>query len=100
MFIEIVSVDAEGNLTLPDQLKEQLKGFTQLMVVWDGERILLQHCVSLATIDRTSKPNKINHLFAASELLGQLNDIMPLSEEDIQAEITIARANRTNQPQP
>lgn len=95
MLVEMVTIDENGNVALPDRLRDRLKGSGELVVLWNDEFILLKKASpSQPPQSDASKEEKIGHLFEISDLLAKLNEIAPLSEAEIQAEIAEVKTQR------
>ena len=94
MLVEIVTIDEDGNVALPDRLRDRLKGSGELVVLWNDEFILLKKASPSQPQADASKEEKIGHLFEISDLLAKLNEIAPLSEAEIQAEIAEVKTQR------
>ena len=96
MLVEMAKIDSEGNVALPDRLKDRLKGSDKLVVLWNDEFILLKKAAPSAPPSNASKKEKIGRLFEISDLLAKLNEIAPLSEAEVQAKIAAAKAQWAN----
>lgn len=92
-----VSLNPDGTLKLPDELREALKGVSDLTISWDEKLIVIELKSSSSIAQCLSKEEKIQRFFEAADKLQQFNQIEPLSEEEIQAENEAYRSEKYSQ---
>ena len=87
----IIKILEDGTFVLPDALKESLKKTPELSVTWNENFIFINRPEGVKSEEKISKEGSIESLFETIEKLSRLNEIEPISEEEIQAEITNIR---------
>lgn len=94
MPVKIAQISPEGTLVLPDELRERLKDTAELAILWDEDLIVMKPLMEEQTAQPTSAQDKITRLFDIADRLASLNEIAPLTEDEIQAEIEAYRAEK------
>ena len=94
MPVKIAHLSPEGTLVLPDELRELLKDTPELAVLWNEDLIVMKRLSGKNPAQQTSPQDKIIRFFEIADHLVSLNEIAPLTEDEIQAEIDAYRAEK------
>lgn len=94
MQAQSIKLNPDGTLKLPDELRETLKGISDLTISWDEQIIVIEIKSNLLTNQSMSKEEKIKRFFESADKLQQFNQIEPITEEEIQAEIEAYRLEK------
>ena len=88
----VIQVTANGQLELPPEISSQLQPGDEFLL-WQEEDTIILKRVEKSTVEEMIKAKKgVNsepdsHFFEVGDRLAQLNEISPISEEEIKAEI-------------
>ena len=88
----VIQVTANGQLELPPEISSQLQPGDEFLL-WQEEDTIVLKRVEKSTVEEMIKAKKgVNrepdsHFFEIGDLLAQLNEISPISVEEIKAEI-------------
>jgi bifunctional DNA-binding transcriptional regulator/antitoxin component of YhaV-PrlF toxin-antitoxin module len=94
---KVVKVSEDGTLLLPDELREFLKDQRELAIAWNENAIVIQRKSKPEQKKALSKEDKINGLFEIADDLAILNEVAPISEEEMTAEIEAYRVEKRAQ---
>ncbi|GAB4425664.1 MAG: hypothetical protein Fur0044_23710 [Anaerolineae bacterium] len=94
MPVKIAQISPEGTLVLPDELRERLKDTAELAILWNEDLIVMKPLMEEQTAQSTSAQDKITRFFDIADHLASLNEIAPLTEDEIQAEIEAYQAEK------
>jgi hypothetical protein len=94
MPVKIAHLSPEGDLILPDELRESLKDTPELAVLWNEDLIVMKRLSGESSTQQNSPQEKIARFFDIADRLASLNEIAPLTEDEIQAEIDAYRAEK------
>lgn len=94
MQAQSIKLNPDGILKLPDELRETLKDISDLTISWDEQIIVIEIKSNLLTNQSISKEEKIKRFFDCADKLQQYNQIEPITEEEIQAEIEAYRLEK------
>ncbi|MDY6802314.1 MAG: hypothetical protein SXA11_00695 [Cyanobacteriota bacterium] len=91
---EVIKILEDGTFVLPDALRESLKKTPELSVAWNENLIVINRTNRENYEEQLSREASIKRLFETIEKLSRLNEIEPISEEEIQAEIEAYREEK------
>ncbi|MGL4500335.1 MAG: hypothetical protein ACRCU2_14815 [Planktothrix sp.] len=92
-----INILEDGTFVLPDELRESLKNSPELWMAWNEELIIINRKSVAMSQEAISQTERIQRFFASADKLSQFNEIAPISEDEIQAEIEAYRSEkRTN----
>lgn len=94
---ENISINADGSVFLPEQLRNVIKNVKELKVSWNEEFIIINYSDLSNPNIKLSKEERIKHFFARIDQLIAFNEIDPLTEDDIENEIASYRATKNSQ---
>ncbi|MGD1808749.1 AbrB/MazE/SpoVT family DNA-binding domain-containing protein [Dapis sp. BLCC M126] len=88
----VIQVTANGQLELPPEICSQLQPGDEFVLSQEEDTIILKRVKKSAIKDMINAQKGVNrepdsHFFDACDRLHEINEIDPISEEEIQAEI-------------
>ncbi|NEO52173.1 MAG: AbrB/MazE/SpoVT family DNA-binding domain-containing protein [Okeania sp. SIO3B5] len=95
----VIQVTANGQLELPSEIRSQLQSGDEFLL-WQEEDTIILKRVEKSTVEEMVKAKKgVNHksdshFFELCDRLHKLNEIDPISSEEIQAEIKSYRQEK------
>ncbi len=88
----VIQVTADRQLELPPEIRSQLQPGDEFVLWQEEDTIILKRVKNSAVEDMIKMQKRVNrepdsHFFEIGDRLAQLNEIAPISESEIQAEI-------------
>ncbi|NET27958.1 AbrB/MazE/SpoVT family DNA-binding domain-containing protein [Okeania sp. SIO1I7] len=95
----VIQVTTNGQLELPSEIRSQLQPGDEFLLWQEEDTIILKRVEKSAVEDMIKANQGVNHksdshFFEICDRLHQLNEIDPISEEEIQAEIKSYRQEK------
>ena len=85
MTIGVARISAEGHLILPPEVMDRLEGVDQFLVFQRDDTLLLK---------RIAPPAPAKRLSEIADRLAALNEIDPITPEEVEAEVQAYRAEK------
>jgi hypothetical protein len=94
MQLQKIDILEDGRLLLPDELRESLKNTPELWMAWNDDIIVINRKSPDKSEEFISQHERINRFFATADKLSKFNELAPISEEEIQAEVEAYRSEK------
>ena len=84
-----IEVLEDGTLVLPEELRESLEKTPEISISWNEELIVIHRQAQPQTGGKITPGEKNQHLLETQEKIARLKQIIPILEQQIQAQLTI-----------
>ena len=92
----IIKITADGKLELPPEIRSRFQSGDEFLLVEDKDSIILKR-VENSGVDNIKNKEKIdgdNRFFEIADRLAELNEVEPITEEEISEEIRAYRREK------
>lgn len=84
-----IKVLEDGTLVLPEELRESLEQTPEVSISWNEDLIVIHRKPEAKARKNTPQDDQIKHLLETKEKIARLKQIIPILEQQIQAQLTI-----------
>lgn len=99
MKLEIVKVNPDGSLLLPETLRVMIKDIKELQVAWNDEFMIINYSKVQEQTSELNLEVKIEQFFNQLDKLLAFNEIDPINADDIETQIAAYRIEKNSKNQ-
>ncbi|MBD2484475.1 hypothetical protein [Planktothrix sp. FACHB-1365] len=96
---EIIKVNPDGSLLLPETLQSLIKDIQELQVAWNDEFMIINYSKVQKQTSELNLEVKIEQFFNQLDKLLAFNEIDPINADDIETEIAAYRIEKNSKNQ-